>query len=166
MEEKWIADSGDVCEEEIKELVGGFFEGKYWYLASCTDAYCSGRDSIADFLNVKSSSLLELRVFTEEKELFVSRTLIGDSFSWRITDDDNLTVGDYIDSSQFIDINHEKSFTNGKGMKIESTVGGEYELPIESGENVVFIRSYVSYDKNCMAKVADFRVRRFGRREV
>jgi len=166
MSEKWIKELGIVREEELTTLVNRVFHDDYYYLAGCTDAYCSGKGRANSFLITKASKLLEMRIFSSDMELHLSRSMVGQDFKWRLTSDETLEDCDYIDYEHYIDINPEESRKTEKGMNILSTVGGRYELPIESGDNVAYIRAYVTYDKNGMAKVKDHRVRGFGRKEV
>lgn len=166
MSEKWIKDSGNVSEQGLHELVSRYFDREYYYLAGCTNEYCSGQDNLNDFINDKASALLELRVFSRDRELLLSRSIIGHDFNWRITDDGALEQSDYIDYEHYIDINTDKSVESDHGMYILSTVGGRYKLPVTKSENAVLIRAYISYDNNGMAKVTDHRVCGFSRKEV
>lgn len=103
--DKWILKTGTISEENIQELICRYFTGHYYYLAGCTDSYCSGRNELTDFLRKKADVLLELRVFSDDKELLFSRSLIGHDFNWRITTDKGLEAYDYIDYEQYLDIN-------------------------------------------------------------
>ena len=49
--------------------------------------------------------LLELRIFTESKELKIMRPAISDSFTYRIIEDDSKEKYDAIDEDQYLDIN-------------------------------------------------------------
>ena len=156
---KWIKAAGTACEADIPALADRFFAGEApIYLAGCTDCYRSGREGLSVFLSEKADTLLELRVFTEKKELLLTRSAIGHYFTWRVTGDEGLDDYDYIDSEQFIDINTERTYEADGLMRIFSTVGGRYSLPLAKGENAVRVRAYVSYDHNSIGKIIDHRV--------
>ncbi len=160
MKNEWILDKGSISGKDIIGLVNRYFTDDYYYLAGCTDSFCSGTKDLTSFLEKKNEVLLELRVFTEDKELFLFRSILGHDFSWRITSDDGLDNNDYIDYRHYIDINSdsERTYMSGDRRNIISTVGGEYSLPIKEHENMVRIRAYVSYDRNGIGKIADHRV--------
>ena len=161
MKYKWILDAGTVDEGKVYEKIKELLPKDIYFLAGCTDAYCAGEGEIESFLNEKVNTLLEMRVFSDDRELFFSRSMIGQLFDWRVTTDEGIDYTDYIDYVHFIDINSERSYSTDKGMHIISTVGGEYDLPLKNGENMVLIRAYISYDKNGVGKVVDHRIRGF-----
>ena len=160
MEYKWIKKIGSCSNKDIISIIKANLHEDCVFLAGCTDTYISGRDGLETFLKEKVDDLLELRVFSEEREILFTRSMIDSKFQWRLTDDEALERTDYLDTEQFIDINTNSSFSKGEGgmMRICTTVGGWYSLPIKAGQNAVKIRSYITYDQYGMASVTDHRV--------
>ena len=165
MKYKWIFKKGSCMSKEIISIIKENMGPDYLYLAGCTDLYASGAGNPEAFLIEKADALLELRVFSEEKELLFTRSMIGRQFQWRLTNDENLERTDYLDTTQYLDINPEFSVKKGDRMQLFTTVGGAYSLPIREDRNAVKIRSYITYDKNGMASVTDHRVCGFTRRQ-
>ena len=102
--------------------------------------------------------LLELRIFTESKELKIMRPAISDSFTSRIIEDDSKAKYDAIDEDQYLDINTQKSTPD--EYTYIATGGGSYHLPIKNAEKVR-IRNYISFDEHGIAQITDFRVVKF-----
>ena len=158
MPKKWIEENGTGSTEELKTYLIDKNESLkgYTFIAMYTDSFVSGKyegDMNLEFL-------LEARIFCESTELYISRSSIGEDFAWRSASEKNCDNSDYYEQYQIIDINSEKSYkdeAHGK-MNIISTVGGRYELPINDGQTRIRIISYVDYDENGMAFVADNRV--------
>ena len=165
MEYKWILKKGSCLSKEIISIIKDNMEQNYLYLAECTDLYTSGSSNLEAFLNEKADTLLELRVFSKEKELLFTRSMIGSKFQWRLTNDENLEETDYLDTTQYIDINPIFSTEEADRIRLCTTVGGTYSLPIKADQNAVKIRAYITYNNNGMASVTDHRVCGFTRKQ-
>ena len=161
MEYKWMKEKGSCSGKEIISIIKTHMDEDCLYLAGCTDTYASGSIDLEMFLKEKADDLLELRVFSGEREFLFSRSMVGSRFQWRLADDEGLEKTDYMDTEQYIDINPALSKEEGNMMRICTTVGGSYSLPIKAGQNAVKIRSYIDYDQYGMASVADHRVSGF-----
>lgn len=122
--------------------------------------------------------LLEMRVFDEDQELWAHRTMLGQPFSWRVASDATLKekaeqqTDDFLkkpenhrlEQKQLLDI--DKKHPSDKepiygGKSLRSTGRGEYELPIEEGQDAVTLVSYIRYDEIGMAHVVDYRLKGF-----
>lgn len=158
MKYKWILASGSCEHDSIMPLVTAYMEGAYQYLTGCTDCYKSGRTDLSDFLEKKGKDILEMRVFSPDREILFTRSRVGQPFAWRATDDSALEKTDYLDTEQYLDINTELSQAESDGIQLFTTVGGAYKLPIGVGSNAVRIRTYIAYDDNGMGSVMDHRV--------
>lgn len=153
-EKIYIAEYGAVT-EDINLFIGRKIQGGNM-IAMYTEKFeCSVQQSISDF-----EHLLEIRIFTDEKELKIMRPTMEDYFSYRLIDD---TLGkyEYIDEKHYLDIdtNPEKS----TGTEYTATGGGKYTLPIENAERVL-VRNYISYDEQGLAQITDFRVVKYLKR--
>ena len=120
-----------------------------------------------ELAGVNVEKLLELRIFSDEEEVYYSRSCIGEAFQWRFASEKGLPQKYYITQYQTIDINRDKVKQENDpadqyGNRIfYTTVGGEYVLPIDGEADSSEVVCYLAYDKNGMAKVADYRLRRF-----
>ena len=169
MEYKWILSKGTCTDIEISQIIVNHMESDYLYLAGCTDSYHSGKNDLSEFLEKKSNDLLELRVFNKDRELLFTRSMTGRNFQWRLTNDNKVDKNEYMDTVQYIDINTEVSnninpecsYAAGENVKLYTTVGGVYSLPIQPGDNAAEIRTYIAYDDDGMAYAADYRVKGF-----
>lgn len=165
MSKEWIKESGAGPKEALKTFMDGKSDSlaDMTYIAMYPDSFCSGRYNGG----LKLDTLLEARIFNDNMELLVSRNSIKEDFSWRIASEQGTEGSDKycFEQYQIIDINAEKS---GEPMEdgcinIMSTVGGQYRLPITMDQKRIKIITYVDYDKNGMAYVADDRICSFVR---
>lgn len=152
-EKIYITEKGSVS-GDINTLISEKMAGGNMLLMDTEKFECTPQKEIAD-----TSHLLEVRVFTEEKELRIMRPTIADTFTYRLIDD---TAGDYdhIDEDQYLDIDDDKKSS---GMSYIATGGGAYTLPIENAEKVR-IRNYISYDEQGIAQITDFRIVKYLRK--
>lgn len=167
----WVKKKGVLIEADVLNFIIEQFSDtaeEAYFLAAHSDKYVTGRMQEEDLKKIDMKHLLEVRIFSKERELLVSRTMLGTDFSYRIAADEAVEQCYMIDHEQYIDINVEKSRVNTekKQYDIMSTVGGKYTLPIDEDIDRIKIKSYIAYDVNGMAKVVDHRVAGFiGRKE-
>ncbi|MDE6785404.1 MAG: hypothetical protein K2J26_08570 [Ruminococcus sp.] len=145
-EKIYIAEYGTVTEDINlfidKKIQGGSMIAMY------TEKFeCSVQQSISDV-----EHLLEIRIFTDKKELKIMRPTMEDDFSYRLIDD-TLDKYEYIDEKHYLDIDIKKS----NGKEYIATGGGKYTLPIENAEKIL-VRNYISYDEHGLAQITDFRI--------
>ena len=165
MGKKWIQDAGVAKQENFITIVSDVVDEHCNYLAMYVDKFDAGEFNQVVLDGLSLNKLLELRVFCEDYEVLATRGSIGEVFSWRRTTDAKLergSNGDYIDQKHFLDINEKYDFSdkfdaNGN-VKLFTTVGGSYSLPLKGNYKRVKVRSYVDYDANGMAKVVDTRI--------
>lgn len=109
-------------------------------------------------------NLLELRLFSAERELWAHRSALGEHFSWRIASETGLTASDFFETRQTLDID-TKHAPEGEGLygarPLRTTGGGEYALPIGEDDGCVVLVNYVAYDEDGCAFAADWRVKGF-----
>ena len=151
-EKIYITEKGSVS-GDINTLISEKITGGNMLLMDTEKFECSPQKMIEDI-----SHLLEVRIFTEEKELRIMRPTIADTFTYRLIDD-TAGIYDHIDEDQYLDINTDKS----SGMSYVATGGGAYILPIEKAEKIR-IRNYISYDKQGIAQITDFRIVKYLRK--
>lgn len=149
MKAQWIKACGQCQETEIASIIREQNISLQYYLAGYTDRYDSGMVCADIWNGMDCHRLLELRVFGREQEILFTRTCIGTTFGWRVTDDTGLQDTDYIDTDQYIDCNTEC----------------DKDLPLQNGQNAVRVRAYIEYDDNGMAFVSDHRVCGFVKKE-
>jgi CRISPR-associated protein (TIGR03984 family) len=151
-ERKYIAEYGAVT-GDINSFIEDRISGGNM-IAMYTEKFeCSGQGKITD-----SEHLLEVRIFTDEKEIRIMRPTIDDDFSYRLIDDTNGSY-EFIDEEHYLDIDTTKS----SGTEYTATGGGKYTLPLENAERVL-IRNYISYDEQGLAQITDFRVVKYLKR--
>lgn len=107
--------------------------------------------------------LLELRAFSQDRELHALRDVIGKELSWRLVVDGDGAGGDvdHLDERQYLDIG--KTFGTSSideragSFPYRSMSGGAYRLP-KRGAQRIWIRNYLDYDGDGLAAVVDFRI--------
>ncbi len=189
MKELWIEKSGLCSEDEIVGLLSAEAAPNSFYLAGLTDQYVSGYAKIEEFERLELWKLLDIRVFSEERELFATRSMLGQEFAYRIASDEALQKNynerlkedlgvvplpetpeaNYLIRYQYIDINElmSQEEADEQGSRpLMTTVGGSYRLPITKGINMVKLMTYLTYDENGMAKITDNRLCGFVKEEV
>lgn len=176
----WVKDCG-VCEASaLREKAQAFAASVDYVIAYYPDRFLAAAANL--FSSLPSfETLLELRLFSAERELWAHRSTLGKPFSWRIADDEVLPERcaeeeepelrrpemHYLDGSQTLDIDTTANFGTDEygSRRLRSTVGGAYALPIGENDGCVKVRSYIRYDKNGVAAVTDYRLLGFGPQE-
>ncbi len=169
-EYRWIKDSGlvsekDICSEALRKA-----PEKSLFLACGTNYFRAGHADGEEFSTLKSDRLLELRIFSEQYEVCFRRTSVGRDFQWRLASEQDVPEDCYIVQYQILDINQDRAKkikcpTDEYGnLQLFTTVGGEYVLPADPAADSSEIICYIAYDKNGMAKIADYRLKGFVRR--
>lgn len=169
----WIKDTGETQETEMMEDVLGQISGDSLFLACSTDSFQAGHAVEGELIVLKPEKLLELRIFSKEQEICYRRSCIGERFQWRIATEENCILGnDYLIQYQTLDINEKRVEKEGNPVDengnriLYTTVGGKYKLPLNGYEDSAKIISYIVYDRNGMAKIADYRLCGFVQKNV
>lgn len=158
----YITEYGVVSEAEVLTLAEKYYSNKCGVYAVHTDHFYCGSE-----LNIEVRHLIELRIFTTDSELKISRLNIGEDFRWRYIDDTafeqalHSETDEFLrqfknrtyDEEQYLDIDSNKS----NGLCYVTTGGGPYTLPIENAEKIK-IRNYLEYDENGIVAIPDFRI--------
>lgn len=128
------------------------------------DDWNSGnRDTVKTKIQDRKDSLLELRVFDENREVKLFRADIstGSEIGLRVIENDNSGYEDYYDENQFLDIDTTNISDSDVMWNIYSTGGGHYYLPKsvgDIGELTLKVRHYISkYPHSGKAYVSDWR---------
>ena len=158
MRKGWM-NQGNSAESELYDKIKDY-DYKY-YIAFQTDSFLSGSSKIESMDRIDWTKLLEIRLFSEKNEFLARRTMVGESheFQWRIASEEGLEKDEYIIRYQTLDI--DSNFTEqGEfgNLKLVSTGGGRYELPIEEKMECVKIISYITYGNDGMAFIYDDRL--------
>ena len=131
-----------------------------YYIAFQTDRFLSGSANIASLDRIEWEKLLEIRLFSEKGELLARRTMIGENhpFQWRIASEEGLNDDEYMVRYQTLDIDSNFTELGAFGnLKLMTTGGGRYELPIDENMKSVKVISYISYGDDGMAFIYDDR---------
>lgn len=178
MTDVWIRENGKCSEADavkyIKEKSGEFSK----FVALCTDRMAAADISAIDEVLSDAAHLLDLRMFCEDSELHLFRSMMGHDFTYRLADDRIIKEkvkdeGDFfstpesyvLEVKQKLDIdtkNPPKTESRYGGKTLRTTGGGVYELPIND-ENAVILVNYIRYDENGIGNAVDFRIKGFGR---
>lgn len=176
----WVAESGICTENELAAAAAKVPDCRYC-MALYPDRFVCRKWSAGSALE-DCSSLLELRIFGDNRELWIHRSALGTAFSWRIADDCflNEAVKEEspaflqnpelyrMETKQLLDIDKTVAIDSPPlygGRPLRTTVGGDYELPIED-EDAVILVSYLEFGDDGMANVSDFRLKGFGHMKV
>lgn len=179
--ELWIRNDG-MCEQyTLEDIVQEFCDASYTVLAFYSDHFQGAKgDRLPDLLNERDK-LLELRVFSKDRELWMHRTALGSPFGWRIADDNTLKTNVLkledpfwryeslyrFPSYQMLDIDEtyppylKSEKDEFDCLYIRSTVKGRYALPITKGDSFIRLVNYVRYDGNGVANIVDYRLAEF-----
>ena len=155
---------GQCKEEDVIKTV--FSEGYQYFVAYLTDKFVAGKaECLEQGLNkLEYGKLLELRLFSEEKEVLARRTMIGENhlFQWRVASETGLLPDEYMVKYQTLDIDKTKTVSADNGnLRLMTTGGGHYELPIRCEEDCIKVISYIGYDEDGMAFIYDNRLAGF-----
>lgn len=166
-EHMWVKEKGLTGEMELfRELRDKIAEDSL-FLACGTNFFKAGHAIEEELREINTGKLLELRVFSNNQEIYYSRSSIGEDFQWRVASEKGVPKNHYIAQYQTIDINRRRTEaagnpTDGYGNRILfTTVGGKYVLPISADSDTSEIICYLIYDKNGIAKIVDYRMKGF-----
>lgn len=169
-EYRWIKDSGLVSEKDICSEALRTAPEKSLFLACGTNYFRAGHADGKELGTLKLDRLLELRIFSEQCEIYFRRTSAGRDFQWRLASEQDVPEDCYIVQYQTLDINQDRAEkmkypTDEYGnLQLFTTVGGKYVLPADPAADSSEIICYIAYDKNGMAKIADYRLKGFVKR--
>lgn len=168
----WIKESGSVQTIDLSSELLQRFSGDFLFLAYGTNFFQAGHANKEELSILNLEKLLELRIFSDEQEIYFSRSCIGESFQWRIASEQDVSQMYYIVQYQTLDINHDKCEKMGNptdqygNLVLYTTVGGKYVLPADMNADSSEVICYLIYDKNGMAKIADYRLKGFVERNA
>lgn len=145
----YIAKSGMAAPDAINALIAAEISGGNMLLIYTNRFLCIRQQEITDLAH-----LLEVRVFSTEKELKIMRPSMDCDFSYRLIDDTEVPDEMYMDEVQYLDI------ANSSGTQYTAKGGGTYTLPAEDLK-MVRIRNYISYNSEGIAQMTDFRIVEF-----
>lgn len=166
MQNEWIK-MGTCKETDIMGIISSMSD--CFFIAYQVDCFIAGINEPENVSSIECNKLLEIRVFNSNEELLARRTMIGSDhiFQWRIADEKNLNKDHYLEKYQTLDIDFSYSRPGNNGnMKLLSTGGGSFELPISKDCNSIRIISYIGYDEDGMAYIYDNRLAGFGKKGV
>ena len=161
MHNGWIK-HGNWTETELCEKIRNY-DYKY-FIAFHTDRFLSGYVNVETLDRIEWKKLLEIRLFSEKGELLARRTMVGGNhlFQWRIASEEGLADDEYIIRYQTLDIDSDYIEKGEFGnLKLMSTGGGRYELPIDENMKSIKVISYVDYEEDGMAFIYDDRLAGF-----
>ena len=96
-----------------------------FYSAEQTDRYDVGYWNANALDGINEENLLSIRVFNKDKEVRLSRSDIGQTFTLRVVDDRS-DSRDHYDEWQILDKDDRRS----SGTHFMATGGGSYEFPL------------------------------------
>ncbi len=133
-----------------------------FYSAEQTDRYDVGYWNTNALDGINEENLLSIRVFNKDKEVRLSRSDIGQTFTLRVVDDRS-DSRDHYDEWQILDKDDRRS----NGTHFMATGGGSYEFPLtELKHPAVKIRYYLESKtgdgESGLTYVCDWRCVTFG----
>lgn len=168
----WVRAQGIAPVEELSDWVERFLRNRpdggrdCRCIAFFTDRCAGARGEHIPALLADAGTLLELRLFDEAGELWCHRSMLMESFACRQAEDAGVGPKYMLSSSQYMDIAEELG-PDGRGcMRLRSTAGSHFGLPIDSGDRRVRLVAYVAYDEQSgCAHIADYRIAGFAPEE-
>ncbi len=167
----WISASGAGNDAPLKD-----FHGKKDYvLVYFTDAFLAGwADQMLAEAESNMGKLLELRVFNENRELWLHRSSLGAPFAWRLAAEEGIKPEEKdkycFETRQLLDLGEgpdaEPAFDDDGLRVLRTEAGRSFKLPITEKERYVRIMNYVSYDEDGVANTADYRLMGFAERGI
>lgn len=162
----WIKDRGEGVPEGQLPAVLERVRPEDTVLAFFCHRFCAARgDRLSQLLSDNGlHHLLELRAFSDGRELWAHRSALGEPFQWRVASEEGLTDADCFETRQTLDIDtrHSPQGEDAYGARrLRTTGGGEYALPIAAGDGCAVLVNYVAYDEDGCAYAADWRVKGF-----
>ena len=164
----WIQKHGDCPEGALSALLEEYMTGSYLAAAFFTGRFQGCRENCLHSVLDRVRELLELRIFNEDRELWLHRSRCEGPFSWRLAGEAGCRAGrDFFRTVQALDIDetyaaYRRSERDEFGaLKLRSTVRGYYALPLDEGDECVKVVNYVRYDENGVAEAADYRLAGF-----
>ena len=163
----WVKEKGLTGEKELFSELRDKIAEDSLFLACGTNFFKAGHAIEEELREINIGKLLELRVFSDNQEIYYSRSSIGENFQWRIASEKNVPKNHYIVQYQTIDINSKRTKEAGNptdryGNRILfTTVGGKYVLTIAADADTSEVICYLIYDKNGIAKIVDYRMKGF-----
>ena len=107
----------------------------------------------------KADNLLELRVFTRDREVRFFRDSVAAKFEERPLDDNRYSI--YRDEEQYLDIAEHKQMENG-GIQYITTGGGSFTLPYSKPMRKVKLRRYLKANEATgLYEFVDWRILEF-----
>lgn len=160
----WIISvSGEGNDQPLKD----FRDTKAYVLAYYTDAFRAGwADQMLAEVESNMDKLLELRVFNENRELWLHRSALGSPFAWRLAAEGEKKPEEKeeycFETRQLLDLGEgpdaEPAFDQDGLRVLKTEAGRSFKLPITKEERYVRIMNYVAYDENGIANAADWRL--------
>lgn len=175
---EWIKEKGRIEEIDLISLMlkEYGYSNSNKYVAFFTDkldcGYCDN-----GILNPKITDiehLLDIRIFSQDREFRATRSQIGNDFVWRIADDsifkeklkqiENKIDKDFeyrtFKENNYLDIDSKKNSTLDRGFyNVTATGGGSYSLPVDEKVTRIITQSYLNYsDNDGSIIVADWRI--------
>ena len=135
-------------------------------------AYFTDRaDCVTAIEREEMEKLLELRAFNETSEFYACRSLIGEKFTCRYIEDEEIPKDDatHMLETHYLDI--DTTFTEagkpvGDLFAYKTMTGGVYHLPIENADRLLLC-NYISYkNPEGLAQVYDYRFVKFVAKEA
>lgn len=169
----WIKDCGETTQDALPALLEtvGTDDTVLAFFVHCFRA-TRGAFLREILVSEKVENLLELRAFNAERELWAHRTALAELFQWRVASEAGLTVADWFETRQTLDIDETYPPTGNQelnafgALRLRTTGGGEYALPIAPGDGCAVLVNYVAYDETGCAFAADWRLRGFAPQET
>ncbi len=157
----WITENG--VTEDAVTLVKRVAVAEDRIVAYYVDGFQSGRADRLDAILDRQDRLLELRMFSKTRELWLHRSRLGVGFFWRIASEEQFPdPAKYcFETRQLLDLGESPdempTFENGLRV-LHSSGGSRFLLPVSGEERFVRIMNYVAYDEDGVANAADYRL--------
>ena len=155
-----------IDENKLCEILSELAEGRTLV------AYFTDRaDCVTGIDAEEVKKLLELRAFNETNEFYACRSLIGEKFTCRYIEDEEIPKDDatHMLETHYLDI--DTTFTEagkpvGDLFAYKTMTGGVYHLPIENANRLLLCNYISNKNPEGLAQVYDYRFVRFLTKEA
>ena len=173
--------NGKSLEDAIRDVCRKDFCVLAWFAGGFQAAHGDKMEQILKLPDFPVSTLMELRVFSGQQELWLHRSHLGTDFQWRLAGEkvirekllekDDAFFGNpenyYLETWQLLDRTDEPHGEDNFGNPIIlNTVGGHYPLPVSENDRYIKVIQYVVYDSDGAASIADYRLAGFADKRV
>ena len=158
----WITDGGTA--EDAAGTVRRYAAPEDRIVAYYADGFAAGYADRLEALLAGEDRLLELRLFSETRELWLHRSRLGEPFAWRVASEAALPDKERycFETRQLLDLREGPEAApelDAAGLRVLRPLNGRrFALPCGGADRFVRLMNYVRYDAEGVANAADWRL--------